>query len=273
MGKVKYKKIPDELEQMTAPLHKEQSTRKSIYSASAEVSEHYLLSIKDLIPFKLQARSVFSDKSIEELAESINQHGIRQPLTVVPSPTHSDKYEVVSGERRLRAAEKIGLEKIPCIIIRNYSDAEEIALIENIQREDLHPIEIGEALKKILDKNSSLTNVELAKKIGVSKQYISDCLSYCKLPCDVQSRLVQEGVKSRDVLREILKQENKKEFLDKLAGSSQKTSQKSLLRIMQSHGSVNFQYNGLKKLSREELRDLKDKIDKIFYNLIDVRNQ
>lgn len=271
MGKVKYKKISDEIEQITAPVHKEQKTRKSIYSASAEVSEHYLLNIKDLIPFKLQARSVFSDKSIEELSESINQHGIRQPLTVVPSPTCPDKYEVVSGERRLRAAEKIGLTKLPCIIIKNYSDAEEIALIENIQREDLHPIEIGESLKKILENSTSLTNVELAKRIGVSKQYISDCLSYCKLPRDVRLKLIQEGIKSRDVLRGILKQENKKEFLDKVTSTTNKTSQRSLFRITQAQGAVNFQYNGLKKLSKEELRDLKDQIDKVFYDLIDVR--
>lgn len=272
MGKVKYKKISSEVEQMTAPVHKEQNTRKSIYSASAEVSEYYILNVKDLIPFKLQARSVFSDKSIEELSASIDEHGIRQPLTVIPSPSCPDKYEVVSGERRLRAAEKSGLTKVPCIIINNYSDAEEIALIENIQREDLHPIEIGESLKKILEKNTSLTNVDLSKKIGVSKQYVSDCLSYCRLPGDIRVRLIQEGIKSRDVLRGILKQENKKEFLNKVASTKNKTSQKSLFRITQAQGAVNFQYNGLKKLSKEELRDLKEQIDKVFYDLIDVRS-
>lgn len=267
MGKVKYKKISGEMEKITAPNLNQQNTRKSIYSTSTEVSEHYILSIKNLIPFKLQARSLFSEKSIEELAESIKQHGIRQPLTVVPSPSYLDKYEVVSGERRLRAAESIGLEKVPCIIIKNYSDAEEIALIENIQREDLHPIEIGRALRKILDKNETLTNVELAKRIGVSKQYISDCLSYCKIPTDICEKIIQEGIKSRDVLRGILKQENKKDLLEKFSNQDQKISQKSIFRITKIKDSFNFQYNGLKKMSKSDLRDLKEKIDKVFYDL------
>lgn len=268
MGKVKYKKISEEVDKATAPVQKDQFTRKSVFSSSAEVAEHYLLSIKDLVPFKLQARSVFSDKSIDELSESIQKYGIRQPLTVVPSPSKGEKYEVVSGERRLRAAEKIGIKKVPCIIIKNYSDAEEIALIENIQREDLHPIEIGEALRKILDKNTSLKNVDLARRIGVSKQYISDCLSYCKLPVEVRNKLIQEGVKSRDVLRGFLKQDNKKEFFETYQESIKKPSQRSLFRVIETQGDMNFQYNALKKMSRDDLRDLKEKIDKVFYDLI-----
>ncbi len=271
MGKVKYKKIPKDLESIVAPVLKGQHTRKSIYSVSAEVSEHYILSVDVLVPFRLQARSNFSDKEIEELSQSIKRHGVRQPLTVIPSPTQSEKYEVVSGERRLRAAKKIGLDKVPCILIQNYSDAEEIALIENIQREDLHPIEIGVAFKEILRKNKDLTNSDLAKKIGVSKQYVSDSLSYCKIPKDICKKFIEKGIRSRDILRSVLRKENQKEFLEKIISKKGiEHPSISILRITKLGESFNIQYNGLKKISEEELKNLKKELDKIFYDISEL---
>lgn len=269
MGKVKYKKISKDLESIVAPVLKEQHTRRSIYSESVEVSEHYFLSVDSLIPFKFQARRVFSEQQIEDLSRSIQQHGIRQPLTVIASEDNKEKYEVVSGERRLRAAKKIGLTKVPCIVIKNYSDAEEIALIENIQREDLHPIEIGRAFKDILSRNENLTNTELASKIGVSKQYLSDCLSYCKIPEEVQKKLIEDGVKSRDFLRIVLKEENPEKLFIKNADKPKKISSPlSLLRVTKSGDSYNFQFNGLQKIDKENIVILKRKIDELFIDIM-----
>jgi len=128
-------------------------TRSSIYTENFK-GEFYNISVDKLIPFKNQARKIFDEKSMLNLAKTIKEHGIRQPLTVIPSDIREGCYEVISGERRLRAAKSIGMEKVPCIIIHDMLKAEEIALIENIQREDLHPVELLKAFSNLLHNNS-----------------------------------------------------------------------------------------------------------------------
>ena len=105
--------------------------------------------IDQLIPFKNQARINFDEEKLRTLTNSIEEHGIRQPLTVLESDTEIGKYEVVSGERRLMALQRLNYSRVPCIIIFDRNKAEEIALIENIQRENLHPIELGRAYSRL----------------------------------------------------------------------------------------------------------------------------
>src|SRR3990167_3970784 len=102
MAKVKYTKISPELEMLATPVAS-QNSRVSI-GFEDEVGEFYYFSVEDLIPYKNQARSIFDEAEIEKLAETIKTHGIRQPLSILKSRIIPDKYEVVSGERRLRAA-------------------------------------------------------------------------------------------------------------------------------------------------------------------------
>lgn len=139
---------------------------------------------------RYQPRQTFDEKALEDLSESIRQYGILQPLIVRRLP--GTGYELIAGERRLRAARKAGLEKVPALV-REYNDAEisEIALIENIQRENLNIIEEAEAYAFLM-KNFQLTQEMLAKKVGRSRPHIANSLRLLELAEKIQDML-QEG--------------------------------------------------------------------------------
>ena len=136
-----------------------------------------------------QPRKEFDEKSLSEFAESIKEHGVIQPIIVKKS---IKGYELIAGERRTRASKMAGKDTIPAII-RDLSDQDmmEIALIENIQREDLNPIEEAEAFSKIIESNN-ITQEEAARKFGKSRSYITNILGLLTLP-EKTKRFVQEG--------------------------------------------------------------------------------
>ncbi len=136
-----------------------------------------------------QPRKEFDEQSLMEFAESIKEHGVIQPIIVKKS---IKGYELIAGERRTRASKMAGKETIPAII-RDLSDQEmmEIALIENIQREDLNPIEEAEAFAKIIE-SSKITQEEAAKKFGKSRSYITNILGLLRLP-EKTKKYVQEN--------------------------------------------------------------------------------
>lgn len=136
-----------------------------------------------------QPRKEFDEESLNEFAESIKEHGVIQPIIVKKS---IKGYELIAGERRTRASKIAGKETIPAIV-RDMSDQEmmEIALIENIQREDLNPIEEAEAFSKIIE-TSGMTQEEAAKKFGKSRSYITNILGLLRLP-EKTMELVREG--------------------------------------------------------------------------------
>ena len=141
----------------------------------------------DLIsPNPYQPRKEFSSEKLTELAESIRTHGIIQPL-VVRELAHG--FQLIAGERRLRAAKMVGLEKIP-IVIKEMSDQTmmEIALVENLQREDLNPIEEAEAYQRLINE-FNLTQDEIAQKVGKSRPAIANTLRLLNLPLQIQSDL------------------------------------------------------------------------------------
>ena len=137
---------------------------------------------------RYQPRQNFDEAALEDLSESIRQYGILQPLIVRRLPEKG--YELIAGERRLRAARKAGLEKVPALV-REYNDAEisEIALIENIQRENLNIIEEAEAYAFLMQ-NFHLTQEMLAKKVGRSRPHIANSLRLLELAEPVQDKLV-----------------------------------------------------------------------------------
>jgi len=136
-----------------------------------------------------QPRKVFDDEKLEELATSIKEYGVIEPIIVKKS---IKGYEIVAGERRTLAAKKAGLEKIPAII-RDFTDEEmlEIAILENIQRENLNIIEEAEAYKKMLE-TLHLTHDELSKKIGKSRSYLTNILGLLKLPNKIQNLILDD---------------------------------------------------------------------------------
>ncbi|HEY3424058.1 MAG TPA: ParB/RepB/Spo0J family partition protein [Negativicutes bacterium] len=127
--------------------------------------------IKEIIPNKFQPRRVFDEEALADLAHSIRQYGVLQPVVVRRT---LNGYELVAGERRLRASQQAGLQAIPAVV-REYTDAEmtEIALVENLQRQDLNPIEEGMAYRRLMDE-FGFTQEEVARKIGRSRSLIAN---------------------------------------------------------------------------------------------------
>lgn len=143
--------------------------------------------IHEIKPNKDQPRKDFSEAKIEELAKSIEEHGIIQPIILRRS---NNGYEIVAGERRWRAARKAGLKEVPCLI-KELTDEQNalLALIENMQREDLNPIEEAIGLSTLISEYG-LTQEEVSKSIGKSRPYIANSLRLLKLPEEVQQMVV-----------------------------------------------------------------------------------
>src|SRR6185295_5621350 len=155
----------------------------------------------DLIdPSSLQPRSIFDETKLDQLAQSIVANGVVQPLLV---RAKGDRYELIAGERRWRAAQRAGLSKVP-VVVRKVSDDRvlEIALIENIQREDLNPIEEARAYKKLID-TVGLTQETVAERVGRDRSYVTNYLRLLRLPDDLQE-LVQKGRLSTGHARTLL---------------------------------------------------------------------
>jgi ParB family chromosome partitioning protein len=159
----------------------------------------------DLIdPSSLQPRTVFDEAKLDELAQSISANGVVQPLLL---RRKGARYELIAGERRWRAAQLAGLSKVPAVI-RNVPDEKvlELALIENIQREDLNPIEEARAYKKLID-TVGLTQETVAERVGRDRSYVTNYLRLLKLPNDLQE-LLQRGKLSTGHARALLGSEH-----------------------------------------------------------------
>ena len=140
------------------------------------------ISIEEIIPNSFQPRTNFDPEKIAELAASIKEHGVLQPVIVRP---HNQGYELVVGERRLRASKQLGLEKIPAVIkTLTDQDMTEVALIENIQRHDLNPVEEARAYKRLIEE-FGLTQEVVAKKLGKSRPFVANFLRLLNLPDNI----------------------------------------------------------------------------------------
>lgn len=163
------------------------------------------LSINEIVPNKDQPRKTFDEVALQELADSIKQHGVLQPLLVRPMPTGG--YQLVAGERRWRASRMAELKEVP-VIIKELSDTQamEIAIIENLQREDLNPIEEAEGLQALIDK-CGYTQEEVAVSVGKSRPAITNSLRLLRLPNEVRD-MAKDGVISAGHARALLAFEN-----------------------------------------------------------------
>lgn len=163
-------------------------------------SESTEVELESIVPGSMQPRTHFDEASLQSLAESIRSHGIVQPLVV---RCRGDGYELIAGERRWRAAKLAGLTRVP-VVVKDVPDDSllEIALIENIQREDLNPIEEAQAYKKLIE-SVGLTQEALATRVGRDRSYITNYLRLLRLPDDLQ-QLVVEGRLSTGHARTLL---------------------------------------------------------------------
>lgn len=170
--------------------------------------------IEDIIPNRFQPRLAFDDASLQDLASSIKQHGIIQPLVLRKL---NDKYEIIAGERRYKAARLAGLASVPAVITTmDDNTSAEVAIVENVQRKDLTAIEEAKSYQALLDKGY-MTQEELARKMGLSQSAVSNKLRLLTLDESVQEAILQEKISERHA-RTLLKVANKdtqKELLDR----------------------------------------------------------
>lgn len=185
----------------TVPLRKESD------HAEAEKDGVQELKISEIEPNRQQPRKNFDEDALLELSESIRQFGVIQPLVVQKKDDH---YEIIAGERRWRAAKKAGIKKVP-VIIKEYNPQEvmEISLIENIQREDLNPIEEAQAYKRLLEEYH-LKQDEVAEKVSKSRTTVTNSLRLLKLDNRVQQMVIDDMI-STGHARALLALEDKEE--------------------------------------------------------------
>jgi ParB family chromosome partitioning protein len=163
--------------------------------------------IEDIIPNRFQPRLSFDESGLQDLADSIKEHGIIQPLVLRRA---GDKYEIIAGERRYKASKMAGLASVPAIIsLMDDKQSAEAAIVENVQRRDLSSIEEAKSYKALLDKGY-LTQEELARKMGISQSAISNKLRLLSLDDSVQTALMEGRISERHA-RSLLKLESKEE--------------------------------------------------------------
>ncbi|MBX8801404.1 ParB/RepB/Spo0J family partition protein [Pseudochrobactrum asaccharolyticum] len=152
-------------------------------------------------------RRIFTEAELEDLAQSIREHGIVQPIVVRPAPENREHFELIAGERRWRAAQRAGLTEIP-VILRDVDDrvALELAIIENVQRADLNPVEEAMGYQLLID-DHDYTQADLAQVIGKSRSHVANTLRLLKLPPEVQG-LINDGALTAGHARTLITMEN-----------------------------------------------------------------
>jgi len=166
----------------------------SLLGDSSKKIETNKVLIKDLTRNKLQPRKQFSKESLEELSNSIKEQGVIQPIVVRPDKSSEGKYEIIAGERRWLASQNAGLHEVPVVIL-NIDDVKslEFAIVENVQRQDLNPIEEARGYQRLVD-DFSYNQEKLSKFIGKSRSYIANSLRLLSLPEEVLLMVEHENL-------------------------------------------------------------------------------
>lgn len=268
MRNIKYKNS-EELNNMVAP---SKGANRSSIGVNNKVQEYFLIDVNDIIPFHHQARKNFSEEEIQVLAESIKEHGVTNPLTIIPSEEIQGQYEVVSGERRLRASKLAGLERVPCILIHDYKQAEALALVENLHRQDLHPIELGLAIEKLMLNKICLSQVEVAQKLSLSKTVVSEHIKYAKIDEEVRDYLISHSITNQATLRKLTKfiddPSSQKRIIGMIKNTENiKEKSFSVLRISYYFGELDVKKLGIKKLDSKSKASFKEALKSIIRDL------
>ena len=169
---------------------------ETVQTKNSNVGQETKIPIANLKPSPSQPRRLFNKNSINELADSIKAKGLVQPLVVRPSPSDANSYEIIAGERRWRAAQIAQLHEVP-VVIRNFNDTEalEIAIIENVQRSDLSPIEEAAGYKRLIE-NHGHTQEDLSGIVGKSRSHIANIIRLLSLPQSIQDMITEGKISS-----------------------------------------------------------------------------
>ena len=230
-----------------------------IPSRGYESSHETLLRINEIEPNSNQPRTAFDEDTLQELADSIRLYGIIQPLIVQEK---NERYEIVAGERRWRAARIAGLKKVP-VIIRKYSEQEvaEISLIENIQREDLNPIEEAIAYQRLI-REFRLKQDELAERVSKSRTAITNSMRLLKLDKRVQQMLIDETISSGHGRTLLAIEDLETQYLLAIKIINEKLSVRETEKLVK-----NFSYDNKEKKNNKKLKEIKKNDDFIYRDL------
>ena len=256
------------------------SFEKNVYETATN-EEIIEINLNELRANPYQPRKIFKDEALQDLAESIKEHGVFQPIIVKKS---IKGYEIIAGERRVRASKMVGLEKIPAII-RNLNDEQmmEIALLENLQRENLSAIEEAVAYKSMIEK-LSLTQEELSKKVGKSRSHVTNILGLLRLPTEVQEMVANNKI-SMGHARVLSKLEDNQKIIEMARQiverkipvreiEQEAETQNKKVKIERKEKTVNNDFKYVEELLREKLDTkvkIKDKkIEITFTNVADL---
>ena len=166
----------------------------SLIGDTPSIQKNNNVPISSLLKNKFQPRKIFDKEKLDELTESIKERGIIQPIIVRKSGDEKNKYEIIAGERRWQAAQNAGLHEVPVVIIKaDNLKSLEFAIVENVQRKDLNPIEEAEGYKRLID-DFKYDQDKVAKFIGKSRTYIANCLRLLTLPDKVIEYLIEEKI-------------------------------------------------------------------------------
>jgi ParB family chromosome partitioning protein len=220
----------------------------------SEVKENKTtISISSIIRNKYQPRKKFEKESLEELTSSIKERGIIQPIIVRKSDDIIDKFEIVAGERRWQAAQKAGLHKVPVVVIEaDNLKSLEFAIVENVQRKDLNPIEEAEGYKRLID-DFNYDQEKVAKFIGKSRAHVSNCLRLLSLPLKIVEYIIDEKL-SQGHAKILVGLENSQIIAEKIISKK--------LSVRQTEALVRFS-----KVNKSIIRKSKDS------NILDIENQ
>ena len=238
----------------------------SIYS-STNKEELFYVDITKISPFEGQARVLFEDSSLESLAESIKKHGIRAPLTLLRK---EDRFEVVSGERRLRAAKLADLKKVPAFVVDDKEEAESLSVIENVQRENLHSIELAIACKRLLDEKICKNVSDVSKTIGIHRTKISEYMGLLLLPAPIQEYLIKNKIEKRSVFRKLKNAKSEKECKEILGlvkidiDLTSGVQDFSVLRLKLEGGVICLETNKISSLTEDQKERLKEVLATLF---------
>ncbi len=245
-------------------------TTKQSGEATPVVGTIALIKIKDIDTNPFQPRTNFEETSLQELSESIKQHGIIQPITV--RKLGYDKYQLISGERRFRASQLANLEEIPAYIrVANDQAMLEMGLIENIQREDLDPIEVSLSYKRLIDE-CALTQEQLGEKVNKQRSTVTNFLRLLKLPV-----AIQKGLRDKDIsmghARALLSIENEDKQLAIYALAIENELSVRQVEALARDEKLNFtpKTTRIEKPLTIEDKQISKKLEKIFNKSVDFK--
>ena len=227
----------------------------SLIGDSQSSEDKSKISISSIVRNKYQPRKKFDKESMEELTNSIKERGIIQPIIVRRSEDQDGKYEIIAGERRWQSAQNAGLHEVPVIIIKaDNLKSLEFAIVENVQRKDLNPIEEAEGYKRLID-DFNYDQDKVSKFIGKSRAHISNCLRLLSLPKEVIELIIEEKI-SQGHAKILVGLENAfflaKKIIDKKLSVRQS---ENLIRVLK------FNSNKTKKNKNADLLSLESSIE------------